>query len=204
MDITSLPKPCISYSSRWRRLDIRNVVRFDIYDIRNELTKEFFIVFPVSWLSPAPRLNSLQNFIISRPKNNSRIVSQSPHLIYYFFSDIFQKLISAWIYRVTEHEIVENHNTLSRSHLIKLIRLILSSSPNPDHIEVRLHCIIQKIFVSVARFEIFVDQSRIHHIRRNVVCSLAIYGITIDYYFEVCSLAIEFYCSDAVNNLLYV
>ena len=155
-------------------------------------------------MTPAPRLNPLKYLVIARPQHNSRIISDSSHLVYYFLFDIAEKSIGAGVYGVTEHEIMENHDPLSRCHLEKLIGLVLSATPKPNHVEIGLNSIVEQMFNGVFGREFGVDQPGVHHIRRNVVSTLAVYRMSIDTNFEIDFLLVELDCSDSINYPLLV
>lgn len=52
--------------------------------------------------------------------------------------------------------------------------------------------------------EVRVDEARVHHIRRDVIGSLAVYGVSVDYDLEIGSFAIELDRANTVNELSLV
>ena len=61
---------------------------------------------------------------------------QSNNLIARFIFNFFQKFVSRRIKRTGEHEVLPDHQTHFVAKIIEKILLIISATPNPDHIHV--------------------------------------------------------------------
>lgn len=142
MNVSAFSKTSISHASHRRWFNIRKVFALYVYYIWNEFFEYFFVVLHIVCLTPSPSLYSLQNLVIPWPKHQARIISKSPYLVNYFLLYIFEESIRRRVNGVTEHEILKNHNSLSRCHLIKGIGLVLPASPHSKHVEIRLYCIV--------------------------------------------------------------
>ena len=81
-----------------------------------------------------------------------------------------------------------DHDSFSGAEFPKLFRLILSSSPKPNHVEIGLDGIINQILNGVFALIIGVNKARVHYIRWNIVGSLAVDRISINRYPKVGSL----------------
>lgn len=78
----------------------------------------------------------------------------------------------------------------------------MSSSPNSDHIEIGIDSCIDQGLDGVTRFIVWVLESWVEHIWRDIVSSLAIYLIAIYFYDEFFVLKVQLSCSDTKGYLL--
>lgn len=139
------------------------------------LFKKLFVVIFVFFGTPSPALNSLEDFVVASPENQTWIISDSSDLLDDFDQNIVEEGSCRRIDRIAEHEIVEDHETHLRSQPIKLIRFVLTSSPQANHVKVGPDCILKK-----SEYFFGICKARIHHVRRNIVGSFTVDFISID------------------------
>ena len=66
--------------------------------------------------------------------------------------NIYQEFLGGGIDAVAEHEIIKEHDTLSRCVLKEFIGLVLPSSPDSDHVEVGVYGCVDQGLDGVAGF----------------------------------------------------
>lgn len=99
-------------------------------------------------------------------------------------------MVATGVDRVAEHEVVEDHDAFTGCQFIKLVNFVLPSSPQTDHVEVGVHCIIEQLFIAIGRVEIWVNSARVHHIQRHIVGSFAVNRVTIHDYLEISAFVV--------------
>lgn len=121
------------------------------------------------------------------------MITNSSDLLNNFYLNIIEELLCGWVNTVTEHKVMEEHDTHFRSQMIKLIGLILPSTPNSNHIEIRSYHIFKK---SLYFFRIWC--SRIKHIRWHIICSFTVHFITVNDQCECIWCLVQTNCSYSV------
>ena len=152
----------------------------------------------VSFLTPSPVGDSLENFVVSRPKCETRVISGSSDLLLDFFFDVDKEGFSWWVNAVTEHEVIKDHDTFSGGQLQELFRLILSSTPESDHVEMWINGILKEFFMWVRWLVVCIGESWVEHVHGNIVCAFGINWISVDNYSERIICCVKFDASDTV------
>ena len=120
--------------------DVRSQIWYNFWNsfMKNLLIHPFGLLllgFVKSFL-PTPLLPSDPNFIITIPKGNRRVMSDSSYVVFHLLFDSFDcwKISKYWIHCTSKHQIMPYHNTSSIHLHVKLVMLIMTTSPNSDHV----------------------------------------------------------------------
>jgi hypothetical protein len=176
------------------------MLALDVEDVRDQLLEHFLIVAHIGRLAPPPRLDSLQNLVVTRPKNNAGVIPESPHLINHLVLDIVEESVRCGVDGVAEHEVLKYHDPFARGLLIELVDFVLSSSPDPEHVEVGLNCVLDQLLEGVLGIEVAIDEAGVHHIGRHVICSFAVHWIAIDRDLKVSATLIQLHRPDPIDH----
>lgn len=172
-----------SIDGRWGNIgDIRT---FILNDFGDQYFKESMVIVFVSLLAPTPIIYSLQDLIISRPQSKSWIISGSSDLFLDLLFSVHQEFFRRWIDTIAKHEVVEKHNSFSWCQLKEFIRFILTPSPNPNHVEIRVNSSINQFLYSVSGFKTIISQSWIEHVWRHIVSTLTVDWIAIYFHLKL-------------------
>src|SRR5260370_9856234 len=103
--------------------------------------KDFLIIFPERCrevLFPAPVHPAGFDFVISRPDDDARMISQSLDVINRLLPHVVEKLLRAGIHTPSEHEIIPDQNPHLIAELIEVVTLVNTSTPHPHHVHIRI------------------------------------------------------------------
>lgn len=135
--------------------DVRDIRTLIFNDLGDECLEEFTVIILVLLAVPPPLAYALHDLVVARPQHQTRIVSDTTDLLLHLLLYVQQELLARRVNAVAEHKVVENHQTQARSALVEGIRLILTSSPNSQHVEVRIYSILQQHIDLVKGVEVF-------------------------------------------------
>lgn len=88
---------------------------------------------------------------------------QPQNYFFYFFSNIILELFISWKHCVCKHKVLPYQYSFFITKSIKVITLIITTSPNSNHIIVGIYCVLNNLFIILLLY------SRHKHIRGYIV-----------------------------------